>query len=243
MKHFGNTAAMQQLNDGISRSLIQLMLRHGVLSFGQFELPCGRTSPYFVDFSRFHTGTASFRLGKLYADKIDSAFLNVPFDIVFGAPGYGMSLATHAAASLSQGARNVKWGFMSKPPFSRELPDALSGAPIEGTRVLFVSDVLTVGGAMEEAYSAVVAAGGIPVGAVVGFDRMESSDDSPYSALSRCGRKLGIPIVSIASFDQLFADMQSFPSDLYVDESGEILQRLEDYRAKYGSDESLVPLF
>ena len=64
---------------------LALVLRLGVLRFGQFTLKSGRQSPYFFNAGLFDTGSAIAGLGRAYGAALAASDLS--FDMLFG-PAY-----------------------------------------------------------------------------------------------------------------------------------------------------------
>jgi orotate phosphoribosyltransferase len=80
------------------------------------------------------------------------------------------------------------------------------GADVKGLRVLIVDDVISAGTAIGEAVEIIKAAGGIPVGVVIGLDRQErGSGDSTQSAVQTVQATYGIPVRAVAALENLVA--------------------------------------
>ena len=59
---------------------LEFAIETGVLTFGEFELKSGRTSPYFFNTGLFNSGRTLTRLGEFYAAALlDSARIRVRF--------------------------------------------------------------------------------------------------------------------------------------------------------------------
>ena len=84
--------------------LIELMVRSGVLTFGDFVTKSGRKTPYFVNTGNFRTGAELAALGDLYARTIAEDF-GTDFDALFGPAYKGIPLVAAASASLRQPRR------------------------------------------------------------------------------------------------------------------------------------------
>lgn len=269
-----NTDLSQEPSQAIAHSLIRLMREHRVLKFGEFTLKSGRISPYFANFGGFHTGAASEKLGKLYAERIvalaasswnqyfpilakggvlsenpefvpasyfeKSDAKSLRFDVIFGPAYKGIPLATHASAALSVLGYDVPWAFNRKEAKDHGEGGLIVGASLEGRRVLIVDDVITAGTALGEAIEIIEKAGGIPFGAVVAFDRMEKGKEGDLSAVQESRRKYGIPVVAIATLQDLLGYLEKFPEE--IGENADWLAgRIEEYRAQYGADYSVSP--
>lgn len=104
------------------------------------------------------------------------------------------------------------------------------GAPLKGKRVVVVDDVITAGTALREAVGIIEKEGGIVAGVVVLLDREERvSDAEPKSAIGVAQRDLGenIPIRSVIGLHDL---IEKLGDQIGATE----IQRLMDYRARYG---------
>lgn len=209
---------------------LRLALQADALRFGEFTLKSGRTSPYFFNAGRFDSGAALAGLAACYADAIDAAGLG--FDLLFGPAYKGIPLATALACEYARRGRDLPLAYNRKEAKAHGEGGTLVGAPLEGRRVLVVDDVLTAGTAVREALGLIRAAGGIPVGVAIALDRQEVLDEPSgdrRSAAARVTAGEGVPVVAIASLDDLLAFAGE--STTLSGERG----RLLEYRARYGS--------
>jgi orotate phosphoribosyltransferase len=102
----------------------------------------------------------------------------------------------------------------------------LIGAPLAG-RVLIVDDVLTAGTAVRESLDMIAAHGATAAGVVISLDRMERGEGN-LSAIQEIEQRHGIPVIAIASLDDLMGWLQ---------DSAEFRQNLgsiREYRKLYG---------
>ena len=102
------------------------------------------------------------------------------------------------------------------------------GAPISG-RVVIVDDVITAGTAVTEAVQTIETGGGIPAGVLVALDRQEVGTSSRLSAVRELEQRLGVPVRSIVSLDDLVAHMQARPG------FAQHLPAIHAYRDRYSS--------
>lgn len=248
--------------------LFRLMLESKALKFGTFKLKSGRMSPYFANFGLICTGGALAKLGKLYAGRIiDFAFpkpsssavhdttfgfggfvnTDLPFDVLFGPAYKGITLAASAAIALSELlGKEIPYAYNRKEAKDHGEGGNIVGAGINGKRVWIVDDVITSGKAIGESVDAIVAAGGIPVGAIVGLDRMEVAEEGgTKSAVQEAAEKYGFPVISIANLDDLFAYVREAADTgnqlaISADGSGPnvetVAKEIDAYREKYGAD-------
>lgn len=207
---------------------LQLGLRVEALRFGEFTLKSGRTSPYFFNAGRFDSGAAMVTLAGCYADAIDAAGLQ--FDLLFGPAYKGIPLATALACEYAHRGRDLPVAFNRKEPKDHGEGGSLIGASLKGRRVLVIDDVITAGTAIREALAIIDRAGGTTVGIVIALDRQEAVDPthSRRSAAQTVAEEHGVPVVAVASLDDLLA---------LVSDSGALgnqRERLLAYRARFG---------
>jgi orotate phosphoribosyltransferase len=90
----------------------------------------------------------------------------------------------------------------------------LVGAPLQG-KVVIIDDVITAGTSVRESVDIIREAGAEPVAVLIALDRMERAgpDDalSARSAVQEVTRKYGMPVVSIASLDDIMALLRDDP--------------------------------
>jgi orotate phosphoribosyltransferase len=206
------------------KDFIAFCLEQSVLKFGQFVTKSGRTTPYFFNAGLFNTGASLERLAQFYAKAILAS--GVPFDMLFGPAYKGIVLAASAAVALAREGRDVPFAFNRKEAKDHGEGGRLVGAPLAG-RVLIVDDVLTAGTAVGESLQLIASSGATPAGVVISLDRMERGEGE-LSAIQEIEKRHGIPVVSIASLDDLvgwLGDRAEFRQHL---------QAIRAYRQIYG---------
>jgi orotate phosphoribosyltransferase len=165
------------------REFLEFCLECGVLSFGQFTLKSGRTSPYFFNAGLFNSGRRLARLGKYYAAAIAAS--DVGFDVLFGPAYKGIPLAAAASIALdSEHGRDVPYCFNRKEAKDHGEGGTIVGAPLRG-RALVIDDVITAGTAAREAAAVISAQGATLGGIVVALDRQERGADTDVSAIDQ----------------------------------------------------------
>lgn len=217
------------MDDHRSRFL-RLALRAQALRFGEFTLKSGRSSPYFFNAGRFDSGAALAELAGCYADAIEQ--VGIGFDVLFGPAYKGIPLATALACEFARRGRDLPLAFNRKEAKAHGEGGMLIGAPLAGRRVLIVDDVITAGTAIREALAIIAQAGGNAAGIVIALDRQEAVDPavSRRSAAQTVAIEQGLPVVSVATLDDLLAFTGALPE--LVDQRGRLLA----YRQAYGSD-------
>ncbi len=206
------------------KDFIAYCLEQGVLKFGQFVTKSGRTTPYFFNAGLFNTGASLERLAQFYAKAILAS--GVKFDMLFGPAYKGIVLAASTAVALAREGRSVPFAFNRKEAKDHGEGGELVGAPLSG-RVLIVDDVLTAGTAVGESLRMIAAHGATPAGVAISLDRMERGTGQ-LSAIQEIEKRHGIPVVSIASLD----DLVGFLGDRA--EFRQNLQAIREYRQLYG---------
>lgn len=206
------------------KDFVAFCVEQSVLKFGRFVTKSGRTTPYFFNAGLFNTGATLERLAQFYAKTILAS--GVEFDMLFGPAYKGIVLAAGAAMALAREGRNVPFAFNRKEAKNHGESGDLVGAPLAG-RVLIVDDVLTAGTAVRESFDIIEGCGAIVAGVVISLDRMERGQGD-LSAVREIEKRHGIPVVSIASLD----DLMSWLGDRA--EYRQNLDAIKEYRQLYG---------
>jgi len=206
------------------KEFIAFCIEQGVLKFGRFVTKSGRTSPYFINVGLFNTGASLERLAQFYAKAILAS--GAKFDMLFGPAYKGIVLAASTAIALSREGRDLPFAFNRKEAKNHGEGGDLIGAPLAG-RVLIVDDVLTAGTAVGESLAIITAHGAVPAGVVISLDRMERGAGS-LSAVQEIEQRHGIPVISIATLDDLIEWLQKSA------EFRQNLSSIAEYRQLYG---------
>jgi len=206
------------------QEFIEFAVARGVLSFGEFKTKAARLSPYFFNAGLFNDGDALRRLGQFYAKALLAA--DPGFDVLFGPAYKGIPLVTATSVALAEFGRNLPFCFNRKEAKDHGEGGVTVGAPLKG-RVLIVDDVISAGTSVRESVDIIRGAGARPAGVLIALDRMERGSGT-LSAVQEVRNQFGIPVVSIASLDDLLA---------YLRARGGMAQQLrsvERYRKEYG---------
>lgn len=207
---------------------LKTALQAKALKFGDFTLKSGRKSPYFFNMGQFTTGAALSSLAVAYAQSIIDAKLE--FDILFGPAYKGISLAALTAAKLAE-IDSEKWGKIEYAYNRKEKKDhgeggIIVGANLDGQRVVIIDDVMSAGTATNEAYQMVSSQGGKVAAIVLALDRMETTLTSDKSAVQTAKEKYGIPVVTIATLNDITEKLDHILTD-------ENREAIAEYRKKY----------
>ncbi len=100
------------------------------------------------------------------------------------------------------------------------------GAPLRG-RIAIIDDVITAGTSVRESVDLIRGQGANPAGVLIALDRMERGQGQ-QSAVQEVSETFGIPVVAIATLDDLMAFLAGRPA--LAAEAGAIAA----YRARYG---------
>lgn len=201
------------------RELIQLLIDHGVLRWGDFVLKSGRRSKYFLNLGLVADGSGLSRLARAYADKIVHDIGGSTFDVLFGPAYKGIPLAAAVAVDLA-----ARFGINKAFAYDRkEAKDHAEGGRFVGSvlqpasRVLLIDDVLTDGATKLQAVDLLRAeTGASVVGILVCVDRQEPAGAGLTQAQA-FQRETAIPVYSLLTR----VDLEAFVGRSLAPEPGE----------------------
>ncbi len=206
------------------QEFIEFALAQNVLRFGEFKTKAGRLSPYFFNAGLFNDGAALDRLSQFYAKAILSS--ETPVDMLFGPAYKGIPLVAVSALALARSGKNLPFAFNRKEAKDHGEGGNIIGAPLSG-RVLIIDDVISAGTSVRESVEIIRAAGATPCGVVIALDRMERGNGA-RSAVQEVEQDYGIPVVAVATLDDLMAYLRQRP-DFAAHEAA-----VARYRQEYG---------
>jgi len=223
-------------DSSLAHEFVQFAVDAGVLRFGEFKTKAGRLSPYFFNAGLFDDGAKLGRLAEFYARRLLAVDGGVPaFDMLFGPAYKGITLAATLAVELARHGRNVPLAFNRKEAKDHGEGGLLIGAPVRG-RVLIVDDVISAGTSVRESVRMITAAGAQPCGVAIALDRQERTSDEPaagekpQSAVQFVQQRLGLPVVAIATLD----DLLSYLRNAKTSELAAYAAPVQAYRERYG---------
>lgn len=181
------------------QEFLAFALARNVLRFGDFVTKAGRRTPYFFNAGLFNDGESLLKLGQFYADALVAS--GIGCDHLFGPAYKGITLAAATAMALAQRGRNLPYSFNRKEAKDHGEGGSTVGAPLAG-RVVIVDDVITAGTSVRESVEIIRAHGAQPAGVLIALDRMERGQ-GPVSAVDEVRASFGIPVVAIATLDDL----------------------------------------
>ena len=202
-----------------------LALAKGNLTFGEFTLKSGRTSPYFFNAGGFDDGESLGLLADCYAEAITGA--GIEFNMLFGPAYKGIPLAAAIAMALyRRHGRNVPFAYNRKETKDHGEGGSLVGAPLQGS-VLITDDVISAGTSVRESIAWIREAGANPAGVAIALDRQERGQGH-QSASQEVETRFSIPVVAIAGLDDLISYLeQKSAGDVDID-------AIRRYRQAYG---------
>lgn len=207
------------------KQFIEFAIERGVLTFGEFTLKSGRTSPYFFNAGLFNKGSDLAKLGRFYAAALMDA--NVDFDVLFGPAYKGIPIATATAVALyDHHQKDTPYCFNRKEKKDHGEGGNLVGAELTG-KVMLVDDVITAGTAIRESMEIVEANGASLAGVLIALDRQEKGKGE-LSAIQEVERDFGATIIAIVGLNDIIEFLKDDP------EFNEHLPKVQAYREQYG---------
>lgn len=206
------------------QDFLTFALEQNVLKFGEFTTKAGRQSPYFFNAGLFNDGASTLALAKFYAEAVIES--KVEFDMLFGPAYKGIVLAAATAMMLAEKGVNVPFAYNRKEAKDHGEGGVLVGAPLKG-RVLIIDDVISAGTSVRESVKLIEAEGATPAGVAIALDRMEKGTGE-LSAVQEVEQQYGLPVVSIATLNDLFTLLQN-----HSEFSG-FFEPVKAYRERYG---------
>jgi orotate phosphoribosyltransferase len=208
----------------LRQDFIRFAVQKKVLCFGEFQTKAGRLSPYFFNAGLFNDGMSLRNLSQFYAQTILAS--EIAFDMLFGPAYKGIPLAAGTAIALAEQGSNVPYCYNRKEAKDHGEGGTTIGAKLHG-RVLIIDDVMSAGTSVRESIELIRTTGAEPCGVVIALDRMERGQNE-LSAVQEVQRNYGIPVVSIATLDDLLGYLQC------EDEMVQNLHATKLYRDQYG---------
>ena len=218
---------MTKMSD-LREDFVAFALQAGALRFGEFKTKAGRVSPYFFNAGLFNDGALLGRLAEFYAKTILQTGLR--FDQLFGPAYKGIPLVASTAVVMAQLGRNTPFAFNRKEAKDHGEGGTIVGAKLAG-RVIILDDVISAGTSVRESVKIIRDEGATPVAVVIALDRMERGLGE-LSAVQEVERLVGIPVVSIASLNDLMTVLEKSGNDAQNRQHREAVAR---YREQYGS--------
>lgn len=206
--------------------VLDFVLRHKILTFGDFTLKSGRKSPYFFNTGALHTGANLLQLGRLYANYIDAQ--NYTPDVLFGPAYKGIPLAVATTCALVENGHDVSYCFNRKEKKDHGEGGTLVGKP-PTNKTIVLDDVLTAGTAVSETLTNLTQHGIQPQAVIVLLDRQEhNSYNQPAS--KAISAQFNLPVHALITLDDVIA--YTHKHQLLTKED---LKRITEYRLRFAS--------
>jgi len=194
--------------DPLKSDFLRFAVENDVLRFGEFVTKAGRRSPYFFDAGRFNSGRVLARVAQFYAAKLVAAVSagQLACDMLFGPAYKGIVLASATALAAAEHGLDLPFAYNRKEAKDHGEGGVVVGAALKG-KVVIVDDVISAGTSVRQSVDLIVSQGATPAGVLIALDRMERSgteaQPGEYSAVQEVERTLGVPVVAIATLDDL----------------------------------------
>lgn len=214
----------------VSREFIKYALDIGAIELipeGR-KLKSGRISPYFFNSALFTNGESLNVLLRAYWEAWGQHPLltDAEVDVVFGPAYKGIPLATGLALLADGKGEILDYAFDRKEAKDHGEGGLIVGATLTDMRVIIIDDVMTSGISSAGAVEMVRQHGGVPVGALIAFDRQEIGKETEFSAVQEFEQKFQIPVAAAATLEELLEYLREIEHS--------IVPKIEEYRAQYG---------
>ncbi|HVF65820.1 MAG TPA: orotate phosphoribosyltransferase, partial [Casimicrobiaceae bacterium] len=153
-------------------------------------------------------------------------------DQLFGPAYKGITLAAATAIALAENGHKLPFSYNRKEAKDHGEGGVIVGPPLTG-RVVIVDDVITEGAAKRESIEMIRAHGGVPAAVLIALDRKERGRGNA-SAVEELEREFGVPVIAIATLDDLLAFVSDRP------ELRDHASRIAAYRAEYGTSSKIA---
>lgn len=224
------------------QDFIDFALSTGALKVGgDYFLKSQRIAPYFINIGDFNDGVSISKIGEAYAHMLESS--GIGFDVLYGIPEKGLSLAISTSVGLAQLNVNRPWFFTRKIPKeygeATNLPKEekrksmiVGRIPKTEDRIGILDDVFTTGEAKYDALALLKELLDNPIVSVLGIavDRQEIGADGK-SAIEEFNQKTNIPVISIVNTYEIYQHLKSKPD---IQKSN--LERMATYLRVYGTE-------
>ena len=212
------------------QQFIKFMVENGVLKFGEFILKSGRKAPYFINTGNYKSGAQLAKLGEYYAQCIVDN--NIVAETLVGPAYKGIPIAVTTAVALAERhGVDLNYCFDRKEVKDHGEGGLFVGKQLaDGEKIVIIEDVMTSGKALRELLPKLKAAANVEIaGMVISVDRMEKGLESELSAVQEVYKEFGVKVYSIVTMADIIEAIESGIID-----GAEYLQKMKEYRGKYG---------
>ena len=224
--------------DAYKEDFIRFMAERGALSFGDFTLKSGRSSPFYMNAGAYTTGSALATLGEFYAAAIHASFGD-DFDALFGPAYKGIPLAVATSIAYFR-LFGKEVSYCANRKEAKDHGDAglfLGAVPRDGMRVVIVEDVMTSGASIRETAPLLLSAAKVEIkGLIVSLDRQEkASGESSSSALEEVSSSFGFPAAAIVTMKEAVSFLKKTPIGGKILIDKETASAISKYYSEYGA--------
>ena len=184
---------------------IRFMAGNGILTFGDYQLRSGISSPYYIDTERFITNAQIAKIGEYFADCIRENYIQA--DAIVGLAYHGIAFSAATACSLYQ-----KYGMTINYCHDRQMPDSkgrdICGYTLkDGDRVIIIDDLVTSGKSMAERIEKIRQKANVVIEAIVVIAN-RYDEGSGLEGQINLEEKYGTKIYSVISHDDILKAME-----------------------------------
>ena len=211
------------------QEFLAFAIESGVLRFGEFELKSGRISPYFFNAGLFNNGRRMNALSVYFSTSIRES--GQEFDMLYGPAYKGITLACATAMALAeQTGEEIPYAYNRKETKDHGEGGTTVGASLQG-RIAIIDDVITAGTSIGESMEIIDQAEAECCAVFIALDRQEKGRAGELSAVQEVRLRYGVPVVAIATLDDLVKYVSS------DNQYSEWIDAIEAYRRLYGVQE------
>lgn len=208
---------MDALNE--KERFIRFMADNGVLQFGEFELQCGRVSPYYINTGNYASAGQISKLGEFYARCMRDHNVDVSLLAANGQREIPIMMATGMAMYNRYGV-DMDYSIAGNVG-KRVEPD---------DKLVLIKDTLTSGNTLRANLEKLRDGAGHHVShVIVSVDRMERGNHSPLTALHEIENACDVKIHAIVTVDDIIRALEN-----RVIGGMEHLEAICRYRERYG---------
>lgn len=184
---------------------IKFMAGNGILTFGDYQLKSGISSPYYIDTERFITNAQIAKIGEYFADCIQENHIQA--DAIAGLAYHGIAFSAATACALYQ-----KYGITINYCHDRQVPDSkgrdICGYTLkDGDRVIIIDDLITSGKSMDERIERIRQKADVVIEAIVVIAN-RYIDNSDGKEMINLEEKYNTKIYSIISHEDIMKAME-----------------------------------